>query len=323
MQRFLLPAWLIASAWFWSPLAAADKPAADKPAADKPAVDKATADKAAAAEEPKFLRLRRDDEQRPLVMETAVVHFTSPKHPGVVVDLVGAVHVGDKSYYDDLNRLFEKYDAVLYELVAPEGTRIPKGGRKEPSAHPIGVLQDGMSTILELSHQLNCVDYTKANFVHADMSPDEFSRAMAERGESFFQLFLRLMGTGIAQQAAGAGGASDAALLLALFSPDRATRLKTIMAEQFESLEGHMAALDGPEGSTIITERNKRCFAVLDKQLAEGKNKRIAIFYGAGHLSDMERRLTTDCGFQRSGETWLTAWHLQKPAKEAAQADNK
>jgi hypothetical protein len=180
-----------------------------------------------------------------------------------------------------------------------------------------------MSTVLELAHQLNCVDYTKENFVHADMSPEEFSKAMAERGESFFQLFLRLMGTGIAQNASGAGGTSDAALLLALFSKDRAIKLKTIMAEQFESLEGHMAALDGPEGSTIITERNKRCFSVLEKQLAAGKNKRIAIFYGAGHLPDMERRLTADYGFERSGESWIAAWRLQKSAAPPAADEPK
>ena len=71
------------------------------------------------------------------------------------------------------------------------------------------------------------------------------------------------------------------------------------MAQQFESLEGSMSALDGPDGSTIITERNKRCFDVLDKQLAAGK-KKIAIFYGAGHLPDMERRLDSDYGFERA-----------------------
>jgi hypothetical protein len=307
MKRYYLPAWLLAAFWSVGPLASATEPKTKEPAS-KAAVP--------AAEEPKFIRLKRDDERRPLAMETAVVHYKAESRPGVQVDLVGAVHVGDKSYYDDLNTLFATYDVVLYELVAPEGTRVPKGGRKGPSTHPVGALQDGMSTVLELSHQLACVDYTQANFVHADMSPDEFSKAMADRGESFFQLFLRLMGTGIAQNASGAGGTSDAALLLALFSKDRALKLKTIMAEQFESLEGHMAALDGPEGSTIITERNKRCFAVLDKQLAEGKNKKIAIFYGAGHLPDMERRLLADYGFQRTGESWLTAWKLQKPDVE-------
>jgi len=314
MKRLGLLAWLVGVA------ASMASTAQLAGAANEPVVG-AAAEKGAAAEanESKFIRLRRDDSNRPIAMETAVVHYASAARPGVVVDLVGAVHVGDKSYYDDLNQLFQGYDAVLYELVAPEGTRIPKGGRKTASTHPIGVMQEGMSTVLELSHQLNCVDYTKQNFVHADMSPDDFNKAMEERGESFFQLFLRLMGTGIAQNAAGGGGVSDASLLMALFSNDRATQLKTIMAQQFESLDGQLAALDGPGGSTIITERNKRCFEVLDKQFAAGK-KRIAIFYGAGHLPDMERRLTTDYGFKRSGDSWLTAWRLQKPASNAAPA---
>jgi hypothetical protein len=252
-------------------------------------------------------------------METAVVTYTSDKRPGVEIVLVGAVHVGDKTYYDELNKLFETYDVVLYELVAPEGTRVPKGGRKGPSSHPIGMMQDGMSSVLELSHQLACVDYTKKNFVHADMSPDEFSKTMEDRGESFFQMFMRMMGSGIAQNAAG-NGTSDAALLLALFSKNRALALKTVMAEQFESLGGAMAALDGGSGSTIITERNKRCFAVLDKQLAAGV-KHIAIFYGAGHLPDMERRLEADYGFRRGSEKWITAWQLSSAKDKAAKAD--
>src|SRR5947209_11646473 len=123
-----------------------------------------------------FIRVRRDDDRRPLAMETAVVHYKAAARPGVQIDLVGAVHVGDKTYYDELNKLFEQYDVVLYALVAPEGTRVPKGGRKGPSTHPIGAMQEGMSAILELAHQLNCVDYTATNFVHADMSPEDFNK---------------------------------------------------------------------------------------------------------------------------------------------------
>ncbi|HEY2415441.1 MAG TPA: hypothetical protein VGI40_24575 [Pirellulaceae bacterium] len=288
-----------------------------RPALAEPPIEKAQVNAAAAEtpEEPKFIRVRRDDEDRPVAMETAVVHFTSKTRPGVSIDLIGAVHIADRSYYDELNKLFEKYDVVLYELVAPEGTRIPQGGRKEKSTHPIGIMQEGMSSILELSHQLACVDYTKANLVHADMSPDEFAKSMEDRGESFIQMFLRLMGTGIAQSAAGAGGMNDADILMALFAKDRAMKLKTLMAQQFQSLEGAMSALDGPGGSAIITERNKKCFEVLDKQIAAGK-KKIAVFYGAGHLPDMQKRLEADYGFHRAGESWLTAWNL-KPRQKA------
>jgi len=316
MKRQRLLAWFLAAVT--GLMALAGRTTADQPAAgDSRLVEKKDAGDEA-AEETKFIRLRRDDNRRPAAMETAVVHYTSLARPGVIVDLVGAVHVGDRSYYDELNKLFESYDVVRYELVAPEGTRVPKGGRKGPSTHPIGVMQEGMSSVLELSHQLNCVDYTRKNFVHADMSPDDFNKAMEDRGESFFQMFLRLMGTGIAQNAAGgSGGINDAALLMALFSKDRAIQLKTIMAQQFEALDGQMSALDGPGGSTIITERNKRCFDVLAKQLQAGK-KRIAIFYGAGHLPDMERRLTTDYGFLRSSQSWLAAWQLRKPKADAA-----
>jgi hypothetical protein len=270
-----------------------------------------------AVEAPKFVRLKRTEDNRPAAMQTAVVSYQSPKRPGVEVGLVGAVHIGDKSYYEELNKLFENYDVVLYELVAAEGTRVPKGGRQGPNLHPIGMMQDGMSTILELSHQLNCVDYTKKNFVHADMSPEDFNKSMDQRGESFFQMYLRLMGAGIAQNAAATEGTSDADLLMALFSKDRALTLKRLMAQQFDSLDAAMSVLDGPGGTAILTERNKRCFEVLEKQLDEGK-KRIAIFYGAAHLPDMERRLVGDYGFARSGESWLTAWQLQPVKANAA-----
>jgi hypothetical protein len=284
--------------------------------ATAPAVAKAAPESPANAEpeEAKFIRLRRDDQKQPIAMETAVVRYTSPDRPGVAVDLVGAVHVGDKAYYDALNKLFEKYDVVLYELVAPEGTRVPKGGRKGPPTHPIGALQDGMSTVLELQHQLNCVDYTRANFIHADMSPDEFGKAMEQRGESFVQMFLRLMGQGMAQSATGGG--NDAAILMALFSKDRATTLKVAMAQQFENLDGQLAVLDGPGGSTILTERNRKCFEVLDKQLASGK-KAIAVFYGAAHLPDMQRRLEADYGLKRTSEEWLPAWALRGSSDRA------
>ena len=54
--------------------------------------------------------------------------------------------------------------------------------------------------MLGLEHQLDCIDYTKKNFVHADMSPEEFNKSMTERGESFMQMFLKMMGQSMAQQ---------------------------------------------------------------------------------------------------------------------------
>ena len=112
---------------------------------------------------------------------------------------MGAIHVGDKRYYDELNAHFKQYDALLYELVAPDGSVVTRG-RGTSNRHPVGMLQNGMKQMLELEHQLEQIDYTKPNFVHADMSPDQFAESMRNRGESFLQLYFRLIGQSIGHQ---------------------------------------------------------------------------------------------------------------------------
>lgn len=265
-----------------------------------------------------WVRLRRDAKNKPVALEVAVVRYVKPELAGQApakvqeyVDLVGAIHVGDRSYYRELDRRFRKYDALLYELVAPEGTVVERG-RGTSSAHPLGAMQNGMKSMLELEHQLEMVDYTRPNFVHADFSPSEFSKSMEDRDEGFFQLFCRMMGQGIALQSqqAAENESADLDIFAALFAKDRARMLKIAMAKQFASMESMLAGMSGPDGSTLITERNKRALEVLRKQQAAGKRK-IGIFYGAGHLSDMHERLVEEFGLQPIGTVWLEAWNLR------------
>jgi hypothetical protein len=278
----------------------------------------------AKADSKKFLRLVRDRHDEPQAMETAIVHYVPAKEgdrPGLSVDLVGAVHVGEKPYYEQLNKEFKKYDAVLFELVADKSV-VPKPGEKGRS--PVSALQRGLKDFLELDFQLDDIDYTKKNFVHADMSPDEMAKSMSDRGESIWSIMIRMMAAGMAQQA-GKANTSDFELLMALFDKNRAIQMKRFMADQMSSMDSVMLALEGPQGSTLITERNKAALKVLGDEIKAGK-KKIAIFYGAGHLSDMEKRLIADFGLKRSHEKWLEAWNLRLPndktdgAKPAAAA---
>lgn len=298
------------------PLLAKDPPAAEKqPAADGEAK--------AIKPKNKFLRLSRDQDEELVSMDTAVVRYV-PKEggDGPVVDLIAVVHFGEKAYYEQLNKQFEQYDALLYELVAPEGRQVPKPG--QTSNHPLAVVQNGMKDVLKLEHQLEHIDYRKSNMIHADMTPEAFSQKMSERNESFFQILMKSLGQGIAQQGQKPKQADGGLGLLAVwFSPYRATVLRKMMAEQFEDLDSSMKFLDGPDGSTIITERNKVALDVLKKQVDSGK-RRIGIFYGAGHMPDFERRLIEDYGLKRDQERWLVAWDLvHKPAGKSANAEEK
>lgn len=275
-------------------------------------------------EEGRFLRLARDDEESPVALEAAIVHCV-PRDcgkTGPTVDLVSAVHVAEKSYYKELNRLFAGYDAVLFELVAPEGTQIPQGGVR-PTGNPVSMVQNAMTDVMELQFQLEGIDYTADNFVHADMSPEQFAESMRRRGESVFQVFLRMLGYAMAKQAQDPGGGGDFRLLLALFDKNRSLAIKRVLAEQFEDLEGSLNAIEGPEGSTLISERNKVALGVLREQIAAGKRK-LAIFYGAGHMSDFEQRLGDDFGLAPVSTQWLIAWDLKaEPRSERPKPSRK
>jgi hypothetical protein len=270
----------------------------------KPSAD-ATAAKA------KYMRTVRDAKNRVIGLDTAIVSFRpAAAQPGdVQVDLVAAVHVADKRYYQELNKRFAGYDVVLYELVAPEGTRIPKGGRKDKGGNGVSAVQVGMKNVLELEYQLDQIDYTRKNFVHADLSPEQFLQSMRDHKEGFADIVARLIALRIAKESGGQSG-NEMNLLLALFDSNRALALKRAVAEQFEDSEGAMAILDGPNGSTLIGQRNKRALEVLKKQLGLGK-KKIAIFYGGGHMLDMEKRLHADFGLTADKTEWLRAWDLK------------
>jgi hypothetical protein len=288
--------------------------------AAQPAVAEATVEQAIDSEPDKavlpgdeWVRLKKDDRGRPLAMQVAIVRYRSTPRPGnpvVEVDLVGAVHVGDAEYYANLNKRFESYDALLYELVAPPGTII-EPGTKASNRHALGALQNGMKNMLELEHQLELVDYTKENFVHADMSPDQFFDSMDTRGESFLQMYFRMVGQSIAHQSkmTADGATPDIDMMKALFAKDRARQLKIAMAGQLSEMESLLTAFGGEEGSTLITERNKAALKVLREQIDAGKRK-LGVFYGAGHLADMHERLLKDFGLKPVEVTWVDAWDL-------------
>src|SRR5690606_10004869 len=94
----------------------ADAPSAPptKPAEDKKADEAGPPAEANKPEEFQFIRVRKDEDGTPIALETAIVRYVpATGEDGVSLDLIGAVHVGDREYYETLNKRFKQYDALL------------------------------------------------------------------------------------------------------------------------------------------------------------------------------------------------------------------
>ena len=273
--------------------------------------EKSSADKKTKGDdEQQFVRTVLNDKGKPILLQTAIVTYQSKSGPyaGAQVDLVGAIHIADKAYFEKLNQLFRGYDALLYEMVAdPEEFQQAKGDAQDRSA--VSGLQTAMKDMLGLTFQLDEVDYKAKNFVHADMNPEEFTKSLSERQEGLLQFIMRSMGSSLALQ--GSKKSNDLDMLSALFSGNRELALKRVLAEQIEQMDGQLAAISGDDGkSTLISERNRKALQVLKRELDAGK-KKVGIFYGAGHFRDMHDQLERDFQMQPVKTQWLDAWDMK------------
>lgn len=253
-----------------------------------------------------FIRFVETDEGDSL--QTAIASYLSPS--GVSVDLIGAVHIADKKYFEALNARFKTYEVVLYELVGRpiEERDQLKVGDGDSKLQWLGALQEKMRATLKLESQLQCIDYKAKNFVHADLSTEGFFEKQEEKKETFITLWMK---AALAQAAAGDSGKanSDMTLIMTLImSKDSATDLKRLIGNEFDRVEQLMAGVEAGNGTAIIGERNKHALQVMKKQISAGK-KRLAIFYGAAHFPDMEQRLLIE-GWKLQKTDWMKAWDI-------------
>jgi hypothetical protein len=274
-----------------------------EPAASTP--DSAKAPVEAVAEEPEFLRFVEEEDRDSL--QTSIVTYKSAA--GVIVDLVGAVHIADEAYFDELNERFKTYDAVLYELVGrPMQLRENlKPGDGDGKLLWLGQVQETLRKALKLESQLKGIDYKAPNFVHADMTVEGFFESQETKKETFLTLWLKAI------QAQGAlpndrPQPNMLELVMILRQEDPSMDLKRMLGQQFDSMEKLITGIEANGGTTIIGERNRHALEVMAHEITAGKN-RLAIFYGAAHMPDMEQRLLK-LGFVKQKVQWLKAWDI-------------
>lgn len=333
-------------------------------------------------------------ESRPS-LEVALRRYT--RADGTSVSLVGVAHIGDKSFYDELQKTLDGFDAVLYESVLPDGASRPEGDtdeerreatlrslrflaaragdhRRDTGAWPADVaalakwshtndprlghgvenagedawgkpvafaidaasdtltvrvqppgdgpsieataapskpatkkkagggVQKDLATALGLAYQLDAIDYTGPQWVHADASIGDVERGIRKRGGNFSQLNSMLTGSG------GLGSVMGLMInLLKASSDGMKSDMKFMLIEVLASADERTRSMLGKGvAETIVDERNRVAFRELDRLLERVKQpKNYAIFYGALHLDDMAKRLD-ERGFKPVDERWMT-----------------
>lgn len=246
-------------------------------------------------------------------LDTAVVAF----HRGpVTVELIAAVHVADRAYYQTLQKRLNRYQKLLFELVAEDGQTVVRSGVQSDSG--LSGVQLWMRDKLQLSFQLEEIDYRRPNFVHADLGPDALMAHLRSHWLDTLGMLLRWMIRDMSRTVNADGTMHLGGLeLLAGDVSDSTLLLKRMLAHELAELGDLTGA--GTGSDALIGRRNEAALAVLDAEVAKGV-KRLGIFYGGAHMPDMERRLlargfvrgpVSGRGGRTGGVDWLVAWDLR------------
>ena len=243
-------------------------------------------------------------------VETSLVTMRNSK--GQEIDLVSAVHVGSPAYYAGLNKKFKQYDSVLYELILPDemaGQRLPS---QMESGSGVSGIQGMIAAAMGLTTQIDKIDYSAANFVHADLTRSGVAQKMAARQENLMSYMMKALSSSgsIDESQLGISEKELAEIdFMAVMSGRTSAKdrkvLKKLFGASLASSGGFLSALSD---SALISDRNEAALAVAKKEIQSGK-RRLAIFYGAAHMPDMKSRLEKQ-GWRSVGSDWVKAWDV-------------
>lgn len=261
-------------------------------------------------------------------LDVAVTDYEPAQGAGPRISLVGVVHVGDSTFYQQLEKLLAGFDIVLFEAVKERDLDVAAWWEAAKSKETFAAaFQTRIVTWLGMAHQLDAIDYSASNFVHADMDLETF---IAEGGGELLPgIELEPEGEEGDPRRPGVGregtslpselkGMLDGLQALGdiVFSDN--SPFQSMARLEFAKALGGMDLVDAIQmhprlGTLILDRRNEVALGVLSEVLRDrAEAASIAVFYGAAHMPGMERELLGRFGYKRVGGRWHRAWALRK-----------
>jgi hypothetical protein len=264
-------------------------------------------------------------------LQIALRKFVPSHRKQPVIWLAGVSHLGESNYYARIQEHLDAQQLVLFEGIGDHtGTRaISQHARSRtnpPSADEshdakLSSLQSTMAESLGLVFQLEAIDYNRPSFRNSDLSIQELraffadsaqggSKGGSKSGSESFESLLSMMEGGsffdtLLQTGLRMLGASQKFQALS----------KLALMDAIDDIGGDPGRVSGlPEDiksllEILIERRNERVIEDLKSDLPEvGRGGSISVFFGTGHMPDMERRLRKELHYRPDGQIWLTAF---------------
>ncbi|HOW64484.1 MAG TPA: hypothetical protein P5186_17475 [Candidatus Paceibacterota bacterium] len=260
-----------------------------------------------------YLRVLRPNSNT-VCLEVAARKFVPSNHQGPIVWLTGASHIGESNYFRALQRHLDAQDLVLYEGVKrwPEDTAA--GSLQEVDERS---LQLAVAESLGLAFQLKAIDYRRPHFRNSDLSIPELQRCLSQnlvdardsKGAGELKALLTLMdGSSFLSKVVQFG------VRLIGSTPKLQALAKLALIETLGELRGDLSQAPGlpPEISQLVHVILQSRNDAVAKDLATALKQRppvrsLAIFYGAAHMPDLQKRLCDQFAYRVAGEVWHTA----------------
>ncbi len=174
-----------------------------------------------------------------------------------------------------------------------------------------GGIQGDLAHALDLTFQLDAYDTDKKNYRNSDMALAAIQERAQAGGGDANVLVSMMQGSGLM------GGIMKVGMALIRSSPKMQGTMKVMMMEMLQQVGDDLTKLKQVPPNmkallkVIIEDRNQIVIDDLKKELAAkdapGAPQSIAVWYGAGHMKDLEIRLVTQLGYKPVANFWLPA----------------
>jgi hypothetical protein len=243
-------------------------------------------------------------------LETMDATYLDPA-TGVRVTLVSAIHVADHAYYAQIQEVLEAHDRILFEGVGRGSAESSPEGLSDLEF--VDTLEHELRDLIGLEFQKDGIRYGGPKWRNADLTWPEVEKQLKEKNLELVPNFA--LAKTLAPLAMKLLQFEKSMISASGHEQEFQSQLKRVMGRFLARTDEIFAMLSaGKEkwrDEVLVGSRNAAALAVLDDELAKGTGKSFAIFYGAAHMKDMERRLLAAGRFTKVAERWHVAWDVR------------